>query len=35
MNGRYIFFKGVIDTLDLYTDEFVKIYTQQIGRAHV
>ncbi len=28
MNGRYIFFKGVIDTLDLYTDEFVKIYTQ-------
>ncbi len=28
-NKRYIFFKGLIDTLDLYTDEFVKIYTQQ------
>lgn len=28
MERRYIFFKGLIDTLDLYTDEFVKIYTK-------
>lgn len=28
MKKRYLFFKGLIDTLDLYTDEFVSIYTQ-------
>lgn len=26
---RYIFFRGLIDTLDLYTDEFVKIFAEQ------
>ncbi len=29
MKKRYIFFRGLIATLDLYTDEFVKIYTEQ------
>lgn len=29
MRKRYIFFKGLIDTLDLYTDEFVRIFTEQ------
>ena len=29
MKKRYIFFKGLIDTLDLYTEEFVKIFTSQ------
>lgn len=27
MKRRYIFFRGLLDTLDLYTDEFVKIFT--------
>lgn len=27
MKQRYIFFHGMIDTLDLYTEEFVRIYT--------
>lgn len=26
MKRRYIFFRGLIDTLDLYTDEFVRIF---------
>ena len=29
MKKRYIFFRGLIATLDLYTDEFVRIYMQQ------
>ncbi len=29
MKQRYILFKGLIDTLDLYTEEFVKIFTRQ------
>lgn len=29
MKSRYIFFRGLLDTLDLYTDEFVKIFTGQ------
>lgn len=29
MKKRYIFFRGLIATLDLYTDEFVRIYTGQ------
>lgn len=29
MKRRYIFFKGLIDTLDLYTDEFAKIVAKQ------
>lgn len=28
MEKRYIFFKGLIHTLDLYTDEFVEIYRE-------
>lgn len=28
MKKRYIFFRGLIDTLDLYTDEFVKIFME-------
>lgn len=35
MKKRYIFFKGLIDTLDLYTDEFVKIFTEQGGECLV
>lgn len=26
---RYVFFRGMIDTLDLYTDEFIRIYKEQ------
>ena len=29
MKRRYIFFRGLIDTLDLYTDEFVSIFLKQ------
>jgi len=29
MKRRYIFFRGLIDTLDLYTDEFVRIFTEE------
>ena len=29
MAGKIIFFKGIYDTLDLYTDEFVHIFTQK------
>ncbi len=29
MKRRYIFFRGLIDTLDLYTDEFVTIFSEQ------
>lgn len=29
MKKRFIFFRGLIATLDLYTDEFVRIYTEQ------
>ena len=29
MKKRYIFFKGLIYTLDLYTDEFVKLFAEQ------
>lgn len=28
MKKRYIFFRGLIHTLDLYTDEFVKLFTE-------
>lgn len=28
MKRRYIFFRGLIDTLDLYTDEFVRIFME-------
>lgn len=35
MKRRYIFFKGLIDTLDLYTDEFINIYTQLDGECLV
>lgn len=41
MEKRYIFFKGLIDTLDLYTDEFVRIYKERgaeclvIDAAHI
>lgn len=29
MKRRYIFFRGLIDTLDLYTDEFASIFSGQ------
>lgn len=29
MKSRYIFFRGLLDTLDLYTDEFVEIFMGQ------
>lgn len=29
MAGKVVFFKGVYDTLDLYTDEFVRIFTEK------
>ncbi len=29
MKKRYIFFRGLIRTLDLYTDEFVRLFTRQ------
>lgn len=29
MKKRYIFFRGLIRTLDLYTDEFVKLFTER------